>query len=82
MIIYDWIVSQLLPIFLPETILDFILFYVKNPNVDGVSHPVTVEHAIGAFFALVTGYCCVYFLAWVPFRGILHLIRWKRWRGY
>lgn len=82
MIVYEWIIGQLLPIFLPQTALDFILFYVKNPNVDGVSHAVTVADCVGAFYALVAGFCAVYFLAWVPFRGILHLIRWKRWRGY
>lgn len=82
MIIYDWIMYSLLPVFLPQEILDMVLFYVKNPNIDGVSSAVTVANAIGAFFALVVGFCAVYFLAWVPFRGVLHLLRWKRWRGY
>ena len=82
MIIYDWIMNILLPVFLPSEILDMVLFYVKNPNIDGVSNAVTVANAIGAFFALVVGFCVVYFLAWVPFRGVLHLLRWKRWRGY
>ena len=82
MIIYEWILSQLLPIFLPQEILDFVLFYVKNPNPDGISNAVTVGNTIGIFFALLVGFCAAYFLAWVPFRGILHLIRWKRWRGY
>ena len=82
MLIYDWIVENLLRVFLPDTALDFILFYVKNPNQNGISHAVTVSDAIGALYALVLGFCVVYFFAWVPFRGILHLLRWKRWRGY
>lgn len=80
--IYEWIVSNLLTVFLPDEILNFTLFYIKNPNVDGVSEPVTVVTAIGAFYALLVGFLCAYFLAWVPFRGILHLLNWKRWRGY
>lgn len=79
---YEWIVDNLIGVFLPQEILDFVLFYVKNPNVDGVSSAVTVYDAIGALYACVVGFCCVYFLAWVPFRGILHILRWKRWRGY
>lgn len=80
--IYEWILDNLIMVFLPQDILEFVLFYVKNPNVNGVSQAVTVYDCIGAFYALVVGFCCVYFLAWVPFRGILHLLRWKRWRGY
>lgn len=82
MILYDWIVQSLLPIFLPQGALDFVLFYIKNPNIDGVSNPVTVANAIGTLFALAVGFCAVYFLVWVPFRGILHILNWKRWRGY
>ena len=82
MILYEWILEKLLPLFLPDKVLDFILFYVKNPNIDGDSHAVTVTDAIGAFLALVIGFCVVFFLCWVPFRGVLHLLNWKRWRGY
>lgn len=82
MILYDWIINQLLPIFLPQSVLEQVLYYAKNSSGEGIYPAVTVADAIGAFFACSVGFCAVFFLVWVPFRGILHLLRWSKWRGY
>lgn len=81
MILYDWIITQLLPIFIPQSVLDSTLFYFTGLT-DGASEPVSVGRFIGLMFSVAVGFCSVYFLVWVPFRGILYIIRWKRWRGY
>lgn len=82
MIIYEWIMTRLLPIFLPQEILDTVVLYVNNHNDTVTGDPLTVGQIIGAGYALLVGFCCAYFLAWVPFRGILRLINWSKWRGY
>ena len=82
MILYDWIVEMLLPIFIPAEVLDSTLFYFTQLNAEGLSEAVTIRQFIGMLFSVAVGFCSVFFLVWVPFRGILSIIRWKRWRGY
>lgn len=82
MIIYNWFMERLLPLFLPQTALDQIVLYVGE-NADGSSTTaLTVGDILSIMISLLIGFCCCFCLIWVPYRAILHLIRWKRWRGY
>ena len=82
MLFYEWIINELLPLFVPASALEMTLFHLNTHNETVTGAPVTVRDAIGMFLACVIGFVSVYAFVWVPFRGILHLIRWKRWRGY
>lgn len=82
MLLYNWIMESLLPVFLPQAALEQIVLYVGRNADKSSATALTVGNLISIFLSMVIGFCCVFFLVWVPFRGILSLLRWKRWRGY
>lgn len=79
----EWLMT-VVRLIVPQRVLDMEILFLKSAEIEGTVTYMSynVGYCIEMIATFVIGICIVYFLVWVPFRAILHLLNWKRWRGY